>query len=88
MPTIVTRRIPSSLLVGQTQRLAVYCYANPGDTDEVPWDQARQIVVDTQRNNGAVVQAAIGTAVAPPGVTLAQQEGAATIEDLIVRFWP
>jgi hypothetical protein len=88
MPQIVTRSIPSSLLVGQTQRLAVYCYAKPGDTVEVPWDQARHIIVDTQRNNGQIVQASIGTAVAPAGTTLASHERVTTIEDMIVRFWP
>jgi hypothetical protein len=87
MPILVTT-IPASLRIGQTARLAVYCYANPGNTTEVPWTEARQIVVDAQRSNGALVQASVGTATAPEGMTLAEQEGVASLADLVARFWP
>ena len=88
MPRSITSGIPSSLLQGTAQRLSVYTYDASWNQVEVPWDQARMIVVDAVRNNGTVIVPSAGMAHAWGTAPLAAQDGAATLEDLIRRYFP
>lgn len=88
MPSIVQNNIPPSLLTGQAARLTVYTYDRSTNLVEVPWDQARTLVVDSARTNGAVVAPSAGVVHAFGEEPLAAQYGAASLEDLIRLFFP
>ena len=87
MPTTIQSNIPPSLLTGQAARLSVYTYDDSTNLVEVAWDQARTLVVDSVRTNGAVVVPSSGVVHAYGDVPLAQQHGATSLEQLIGLFF-
>jgi hypothetical protein len=88
MPNIITSSIPPSLLTGQASRVSVYTYDSSSNLVEVPWDQARTLVIDAIRTNGNIVTPSAGVVHAYGDTPLAVTHNAASLSDLIQLFFP
>ena len=88
MPSIVSTNVPPSLLSGQASRLSVFTYDSSTNFVEVPWDQARTLVVDAVRPNNAVVMPSAGVVHAYGDTPLAVTHNATSLEDLVRKFFP
>ena len=87
MPTTVTSNIPPGLLSGQATRLSVYTYDSATNLVEVPWDQARTMVIDAVRPNGAVVTPSVGVIHSYGTDPIATQDGGFSSLDAIISYY-